>query len=106
MESQVVMRPMLIHNGDIVFRMKVKRYWKNEWLLTLKIDIQLHACYINMGSGSFIAKEMASKFISKYDANEYADIYFTIYMNQIPYQLEGHGSLKKTLGVKEIEHMV
>ncbi|ORE10545.1 hypothetical protein BCV72DRAFT_238681 [Rhizopus microsporus var. microsporus] len=94
--------PQLIHGESGSHDAYVDSQWRycfsNE-------DIQLHACYVNMGSGTFIAKEMASQFIGKYDANEYADIYFTIYMNQIPYQLEGHGSLKKTLGVKEIEHM-
>lgn len=64
-----------------------------------------------MGSGNFVAKEMVSRFIKKYNKSTimdkvYADIYFTVYMNQIPYQLEGHGTLVKELDKKEMEHMV
>jgi hypothetical protein len=63
-----------------------------------------------MGAGTFVAKAMVSSFIDNYDKSSvtdaYADMYFTMYINQVPYQLENDGSYTKHLTLKEIEHMV
>jgi hypothetical protein len=62
-----------------------------------------------MESGTFVAKAMVSMFMQNYDKtsviDEVADMYFTMYMNQVPYQLEGDGSYFKELSEVELEHM-
>ncbi|KAI9274236.1 hypothetical protein BY458DRAFT_507683 [Sporodiniella umbellata] len=73
-------------------------------------DINLHACYIRMETGNFIIKEAAAKFIEKYNGTNVmdkvsADIYFSLFMNRAPHQIEGHGTLTKSLGESEIGHM-
>ncbi|RCI02330.1 hypothetical protein CU098_011315 [Rhizopus stolonifer] len=97
----------LIHGESSSYDSYVDSQWRycfsNE-------DVDLHTCHTHMGSGNFVAKEMVSRFIKKYNKSTimdkvYADIYFTVYMNQIPYQLEGHGTLVKELDKKEMEHM-
>ena len=109
-ENQVVMNPTLIHTGDIVFPIKVNMntilYHTGDTEYKQE-EVELHTCYIDMGSGTFASKEMVSKFINKYNnTNEYADVHFILNMNQIPYQLEGHGSFTKEPSTKEIEHLV
>lgn len=58
---------------------------------------------------------MVSKFLQNYDktsvVDEYADMYFMMYINQVPYQLEGNdnemaAATGKELTEKETEHMV
>lgn len=58
---------------------------------------------------------MVSKFLQNYDktsvVDEYADMYFTMYINQVPYQLEGNDNIlaavaDKELTEKETEHLV
>jgi hypothetical protein len=62
-----------------------------------------------MESGTFVAKAMVSKFLDNYDkssvVDEYADMYFMMYMNQIPYQLEGTGKYTRELTKEELQHM-
>ncbi|KAG1499985.1 hypothetical protein G6F47_006212 [Rhizopus delemar] len=108
-ENQVVMNPTLIHTGDIVFPIKVNMntilYHTGDTEYKQE-EVELHTCYIDIGSGTFVSKEIVSKFINKYsNTNEYADVHFILNMNQIPYQLEGHGSFTKELTTKEIEHL-
>jgi hypothetical protein len=63
-----------------------------------------------MESGVFIAKETVSRFLLNYDDgfvnDTFADLYFTTYMNQIPYQLEGSGSYVRELTLIEKDHLV
>lgn len=70
----------------------------------------MHTCYIDIESGTFISKATVTSFIDNYDktsvVDEYADMYFMMYMNQIPYQLEGEGSYTKELTELELQHMV
>jgi hypothetical protein len=76
----------------------------------------LHTCFIDIESGTFVAKAIVSNFLDNYDktsvVDEYADMYFMMYINQMPYQLEGGDGLyekeltEKELTEKEIEHMV
>lgn len=58
---------------------------------------------------------MVSKFLQNYDkasvVDEFADMYFMMYINQVPYQLEGNdneliATTAKELTEKETEHMV
>lgn len=70
----------------------------------------MHTCFIDMEAGTFVAKAMVTSFLENYDKSSindvYADMYFTMYMNQVPYQLESDGSYMKQLTLKETEHMV
>lgn len=76
--------------------------------------LQLHTCFIDIESGTFVAKAMVSKFLQNYDktsvVDAYADMYFMMYINQVPYQLEGNDNEMeapaKELTEKETEHMV
>ncbi|KAG0164681.1 hypothetical protein DFQ28_009973 [Apophysomyces sp. BC1034] len=49
-----------------------------------------------MGSGTFVSKANVNKFSKLLELdlvqNGFSDAYFLTYMNQVPYQLEGHGS--------------
>lgn len=62
-----------------------------------------------MESGTFVAKAMITKFLDNYDkssvVDEFADMYFIMYINQVPYQLEGEGTYTKELTQNELEHM-
>lgn len=73
------------------------------------LDLDLHTCYIDIESGTFVSKAAVSSFLDNYDKSsvvkEYADMYFTMFMNQIPYQLEGEGSYVKELNELETQHM-
>ncbi|CAG8606516.1 9088_t:CDS:2 [Diversispora eburnea] len=58
-------------------------------------SIDLHACFSWVGTGAFVSKENVINFlkltsITEMDPTEFAygDMYFTTYMNQVPYQLE------------------
>lgn len=77
--------------------------------------MQLHTCFIDIESGTFVAKAMVAKFLQNYDktsvVDEFADMYFMMYINQVPYQLEGNdnelaASTAKELTEKETEHLV
>lgn len=63
-----------------------------------------------MESGTFVTKTAISSFMDNYDktsvADDYADMYFTMFMNQIPYTLEGQGGgSTKELDEIELQHM-
>lgn len=90
-----------------------------KWIIVLLyLDLDLHTCYISIELGTFVAKAMVANFLDNYDktsvVDKYADMYFTMYINQIPYQLEGGEGVEeqeekiyqKELTDKEIEHMV
>lgn len=75
----------------------------------------MHTCFIDIEAGTFVAKAMVSKFLQNYDktsvVDEFADMYFMMYINQVPYQLEGNNNeliaiAAKELTEKETEHMV
>lgn len=70
----------------------------------------MHTCYIDVESGTFVAKAAVTSFVENYDKNsvvdEYADMYFVMFMNQIPYQLEGSGNYIKELTKLERQQMV
>lgn len=80
-----------------------------ELLSTIILDLELHTCYVDIESGTFVAKAMVSQFLHNYDrtsvVDDFADMYFTMYMNQVPYQLEGEGSYSKEFTNTELEHM-
>ena len=75
----------------------------------MKQDIQLHTCYIDIESGTFVAKAMVTRFLSNnQDAvtGPFSDMYFMMFINQIPYQLEGdHGISKKQLEGQTLKHL-
>ncbi|KAI7902816.1 uncharacterized protein BX663DRAFT_552209 [Cokeromyces recurvatus] len=100
--------PHLIHGKSSNYQAFINSQWR---YCFLNKDVQLHTCYIDIKSGAFAAKAMVSQFLETYDQNsvvdDFADIYFMMYMNQIPYQLEGNDDsiIVKELTKKEIEHM-
>lgn len=53
---------------------------------------------------------MVTTFLDNFDKSSvndvYADMYFTMYINQVPYQLESDGYYIKQLTLEEAEHMV
>ncbi|KAI8977977.1 hypothetical protein BDB01DRAFT_852809 [Pilobolus umbonatus] len=72
-------------------------------------EVDLHACYMSMGTGTFIAKEMVSQFMDHYDqsavVDDYADIYFSIFINEKPYLLDGNGVTYSPPDSKSLEHI-
>ncbi|KAI9477803.1 MAG: hypothetical protein EXX96DRAFT_226602 [Benjaminiella poitrasii] len=99
----------LIHGKSMNHQAFINSQWR--YCFSNK-DIQLHTCYVDIKSGAFIAKAMVSKFLEDYDQNsvvdEFADVYFMMYINQMPYQLQGsnnNNELAEKLTEKEIEHM-
>lgn len=104
------MLPLLIPNGDTALQTKASKFLacKNIYLLFI-IDLGLHTCYIDLESGTFVAKAAVTSFVDHYDKNavvdQYADMYFVMFMNQIPYQLEGTGNYTKQLTKEETEQM-
>ncbi|CEP14417.1 hypothetical protein [Parasitella parasitica] len=103
--------PSLIHGQSVDYTAFVNSQWRYCFSNT---GLQLHTCFIDIKAGTFIAKAMVSKFLKNYETtsvvDEFADMYFTMYINQIPYQLEGSNdellaTTAKELTAKETEHM-
>ncbi|GAA5796731.1 hypothetical protein HPULCUR_002106 [Helicostylum pulchrum] len=98
--------PHLIHGQSSSHTALINSQWR--YCFTNK-DLELHTCYIDVESGTFVAKAAVTSFVENYDKNsvmdEYADMYFVMFMNQIPYQLEGSGSYTKELTKLEIQQM-
>ncbi|CAG8456292.1 3912_t:CDS:2 [Racocetra fulgida] len=83
--------PNLIHtdtNADV--------YSLTNWKWCFFDDsVDLHACFSWVGTGAFTSRENVVRFlkmasITEMDPTEFAygDMYFTTFMNQVPYQLE------------------
>ncbi|CAO3632004.1 unnamed protein product [Mucor fragilis] len=103
--------PHLIHGESTDQTAYINSQWR---YCFSNAALQLHTCFINIESGTFVAKAMVSKFLQNYDktsvVDEYADMYFMMYINQVPYQLEGNdnemaAATGKELTEKETEHM-
>ncbi|CAG8717752.1 27725_t:CDS:2 [Gigaspora margarita] len=83
--------PNLIHtdtNADV--------YSLTNWKWCFFDDsVDLHACFSWVGTGAFVSRDNVVRFlkmasITEMDPTEFAygDMYFTTFMNQVPYQLE------------------
>ncbi|KAF1797967.1 hypothetical protein V8B55DRAFT_1452183 [Mucor lusitanicus] len=102
--------PHLIHGESADHAAFINSQWRYCFSNTA---LQLHTCFIDIESGTFVAKAMVSKFLQNYDktsvVDAYADMYFMMYINQVPYQLEGNDNEMeapaKELTEKETEHM-
>ncbi|KAI8355612.1 hypothetical protein EDC96DRAFT_516000 [Choanephora cucurbitarum] len=98
--------PQLIHGQSADHDAFVDSQWRYCFSNT---DIQLHTCYIDIESGTFVAKAMVTRFLSNnQDAvtGPFSDMYFMMFINQIPYQLEGdHGISKKQLEGQTLKHL-
>ncbi|RGB23950.1 hypothetical protein C1646_773765 [Rhizophagus diaphanus] len=91
MYSNFLRFPNLIHtdtNADVYSSTN----WK--WCF-FDDDIDLHSCYSWVGTGAFTSRENVLKFLKMTSKTEmsslefiYGDMYFTTYLNQVPYQLE------------------
>ncbi|KAL7323035.1 hypothetical protein PS15p_210995 [Mucor circinelloides] len=103
--------PNLIHGESTDHTAFINSQWRYCFSNTA---LQLHTCFIDIESGTFVAKAMVAKFLQNYDktsvVDEFADMYFMMYINQVPYQLEGNdnelaASTAKELTEKETEHL-
>ncbi|CAO3615813.1 unnamed protein product [Mucor hiemalis] len=98
--------PHLIHGESSDHHSFVKSQWR---YCFSNPELGLHTCFVDMESGTFVAKAMITKFLDNYDkssvVDEFADMYFMMYINQVPYQLEGEGTYTKELTKNELEHM-
>ncbi|KAI8647592.1 hypothetical protein BD408DRAFT_439046 [Parasitella parasitica] len=103
--------PSLIHGQSTGHKAFIDSQWRYCFSNT---GLQLHTCFIDIEAGTFIAKAMVLKFLENYEAtsvvDEFADMYFAMYINQIPYQLEGNenepvAAPAKELTERETEHM-
>lgn len=98
--------PHLIHGESSNHDSFVKSQWR---YCFSNPELGLHTCFVDMESGTFVAKAMITKFLDNYDkssvVDEFADMYFIMYINQVPYQLEGEGTYTKELTQNELEHM-
>ncbi|CAO3599213.1 unnamed protein product [Absidia cylindrospora] len=81
-------------------------FWYND------SDVHLHTCYITPGTGMFVTKDMATTFLSQMELDPidpaFADMYFTLWMNQGPaYILQGARSTVSnwTLTDNEMDHL-
>ncbi|KAI7881199.1 uncharacterized protein EV154DRAFT_523519 [Mucor mucedo] len=103
--------PHLIHGQSSHHAAFLDSQWRYCFVNT---NLDIHTCYMDMASGTFVTKTAVSNFMDNFDktsvVDEYADMYFTMFMNQIPYALEGGSSSdsskkKKELDERELEHM-
>lgn len=57
------------------------------------IDVHMHTCHQHQGYGTFVSRDNVLRFIELMELDPIdimqSDMYFTTFMNQVPYQLEG-----------------
>ncbi|RCH92503.1 hypothetical protein CU098_009620, partial [Rhizopus stolonifer] len=94
--------PHLIHTQSSDYASFLDTQWRYCFSNT---NVKLHTCFVDIASGTFVAKAMVTRFLS-HPQEAFADMYFMMYMNQLPYQLEGNnGYATKQLSQQEIDHL-
>lgn len=76
------------------------------FILLSSVDVDMHTCHAQIEYGAFVSKENANKFIQLMELDPidvtYSDAYFALFMNQVPYQLEGYPDSFKEADEKEV----
>ncbi|KAI7866177.1 hypothetical protein BDF14DRAFT_1816930 [Spinellus fusiger] len=81
--------PSLVHGESLTTADYVDTQWTHCFM---NQEVNLHACHISLGAGTFVSRETIEKFIHALEKDTvespFKDMYFMAYTNQVPYQLE------------------